>query len=60
MLHYDTEWNYKHLVITVAVHKMDFEAVEYDKRQYLAESWEKDGEYTKNLEQLFLITFDIN
>ena len=25
---YDTEWNYKHLVITVAVHKMDFEAVE--------------------------------
>ena len=28
MLHYDTEWNYKHLVITVAVHKMDFEAVE--------------------------------
>ena len=28
MLRYDTEWDYKHLVITVAVHKMDFEAVE--------------------------------
>ena len=23
-----TEWAYKHFVITVAVHKMDFEAVE--------------------------------
>ena len=31
MFHYDTEWDYKHLVITVAVHKMDFEAVEYIK-----------------------------
>ena len=28
MFHFDTEWAYKHLVIIVAVHKMDFEAVE--------------------------------
>ena len=28
MLHFDTEWACKHLVIIVAVHKMDFEAVE--------------------------------
>ena len=28
MFHVDTEWAYKHLVIIVAVHKMDFEAVE--------------------------------
>ena len=27
MSHFDTEWAYKHLVIIVAVHKMDFEAV---------------------------------
>ena len=36
MFHFDTEWAYKHLVIIVAVHKMDFEAVEY-KRRYLEE-----------------------
>ena len=30
MLHFDTKWTYKHLVanIIVAVHKMDFEAME--------------------------------
>ena len=28
MLHFDTEWAYKHLVIIVAVHKMDFEVVD--------------------------------
>ena len=28
MFRFDTEWAYKHLVIIVAVHKMDFEAVE--------------------------------
>ena len=26
MFSFDTEWAYKHLVIIVAVHKMDFEA----------------------------------
>ena len=28
MFHFNTEWAYKHFVIIVAVHKMDFEAVE--------------------------------
>ena len=28
MFRFDTEWAYKHLVIIIAVHKMDFEAVE--------------------------------
>ena len=28
MFRFDTEWAYRHLVIVVAVHKMDFKAVE--------------------------------
>ena len=29
MFLFDNEWAYKHLAITVAVYKIDFEAVEY-------------------------------
>ena len=42
MFHFDTERAYKHLVIIVAVHKMDFEAVDKNsKRRYFEKVMEK-------------------
>ena len=49
MFRFDTEWAYKHMVIIVAVHKMDFQAecgIKIAKDGILKQSWEKTGEYT--------------
>ena len=43
MFHFDTEWEYKHLVIIVAVHKMDLRLWNKNSnRRYLVKSWGKD------------------
>ena len=56
MFRFDTEWAYKHMVIIVAVHKMNFQAecgIKIAKDGFLKKSWEKTGEYSHiNLEQV--------
>ena len=44
MFHFDTEWAYKHLVIIVAVHRMDLEGcgLKIAKDGILKKSWEKN------------------